>query len=221
MRIAPHHNGPPGTANGGVVAGRLAAYVGAPVCEVTLRRPPPLGRDLRVEAAGGQARLWEGDRLVAEAVPSTVDLEAPAPVPAAVAAAAHDPGAAPMFASCFVCGVDREPPDGLGVRLGVVREGVSAGVWTPADADPVMVWAALDCPGGWAEQTPERPLLTGRMAVDVRGSLRVGEPHVVTGWTVAREGRKVLTGSALHDPDGALVALGRATWLVLEAGATG
>jgi len=40
MRIAARFNGPAGSANGGVTAGRLAAYVGAAAVEVTLRRPP-------------------------------------------------------------------------------------------------------------------------------------------------------------------------------------
>ena len=65
MRIAARFNGPPGSANGGVTAGRLAAYVGAAAVEVTLRRPPPLGVDLRVDASGGTARLLDGDVLVA------------------------------------------------------------------------------------------------------------------------------------------------------------
>jgi hypothetical protein len=80
MRIAARFNGPPGSANGGITAGRLAAYVGAPVVEVTLRRPPPLGVDLRVEASGGSARLLDGDLLVAEAVPCTDELDAGEPV---------------------------------------------------------------------------------------------------------------------------------------------
>jgi len=40
--------GPPQSADGGYVCGRLAAYLGGPV-EVTLRRPPPLNQALDVE----------------------------------------------------------------------------------------------------------------------------------------------------------------------------
>jgi hypothetical protein len=217
MRLAPRFNGPPGSANGGVTAGRLAAYVGAAAVEVTLRRPPPLGVDLRVDASGGTARLLHGDVLVAEAVPSTVQLEVPEPVSldrAREAEAAYGGLVAHPFPTCFVCGTDR--PDGLGLRPGPIGEGRAAAVWIPADDDPVMVWGALDCPGGWATDLPGRPLVLGRMALEHRGRVAPGEPHVVMAWTTGAEGRKVHTGTSLHGPDGGPVAVARATWLAVD-----
>jgi len=222
MRIAPRFNGPPGSANGGIAAGRLAAYVGAPVVEVTLRRPPPLGVDLRVDASGGTARLLDGDLLVAEAVPCADALDAgePVDVDTARAAAATYPGlVAHPFPTCFVCGPDR--PDGMRLFAGPVGEGRSAAVWTPADDDPVLVWAALDCPGGWSADLPGRPLVLGRMAVERSGSPVVGEPHVVTGWTTGADGRKVHTGTALRGADGSIVAVARATWLAVDSATLG
>lgn len=217
MRLAPRFNGPPGSANGGVTAGRLAAYVGAAAVEVTLRRPPPLGVDLRVDASGGTARLLDGEALVAEAVPSAVEIEVPDPVSldrAREAESGYGGLVAHPFPTCFVCGTER--PDGLGLRPGPLDEGRAAASWTPADDDPVMVWAALDCPGGWATDLPGRPLVLGRMALEHRGSLRPGEPHVVMAWTTRAEGRKVHTGTSLHGPDGQLVAVARATWLAVD-----
>ena len=212
MRIGARFNGPPGSANGGVTAGRLAAYVGALAVEVTLRRPPPLDVDLRVDAAGGTARLLDGDVLVAEAVPSTVELDAGPPVgverAAATAFAGHDRHPYP---GCFVCGTERS--DGLAVHAGPLGDGRVAGVWTPASDDPVLVWAALDCPGGWASDLADRPLVLGRIALQRHADVRPGEPHVVVGWTTGGEGRKVHTGTALHSADGALLARSRATWL--------
>jgi hypothetical protein len=70
MRIPARHMGPPGSANGGITCGRVAAYVAAPVAQVTLRRPPPLDTDLRVDASGEAVRLLDGDDLVAEAEPA-------------------------------------------------------------------------------------------------------------------------------------------------------
>ena len=227
MRIAARYNGPPGSANGGVAAGRLAAYVGASVVQVTLRRPPPLGVDLRVDASGGTARLLDGDLLVAEAVPAPDPLEperdAGEPVDletARAAAAAYAGLVAHPFPTCFVCGPDN--PDGLRLFPGPVGEGRSAAVWTPADDDPVLVWAALDCPGGWSADLPGRPLVLGRMAVARAGTPTVGEPHVVTGWVTGEDGRKVHTGTALRTADGAVVAVARATWLAVDpAGLSG
>jgi hypothetical protein len=217
MRIAPRFNGPPGSANGGIAAGRLAAYVGAPVVQVTLRRPPPLGVDLRVDASAGTARLLDGELLVAEAAPCSDELDAgqPVDVETARAAAASYRGLVDHpFPTCFVCGPDN--PDGMRLFPGPVGEGRSAAVWTPADDDPVMVWAALDCPGGWSADLPGRPLVLGRMAVARSGSPVVGEAHVVTGWITGEDGRKVHTGTALRGPDGTVVAVARATWLAVD-----
>ena len=216
MRIAPRFNGPAGSANGGVTAGRLAAYVGAAAVEVTLRRPPPLGVDLRVDASGGTARLLDGYELVAEAVPSTVDVEPGPAVGVAEAAATVFAGRdRHPYATCFVCGTERE--DGLAVHPGPLADGRVAAVWTPPSDDEVLVWAALDCPGGWASALVDRPLVLGRMALERRADVRPGEPHVVVGWTTGGEGRKVHAATALHAADGTLVALTRATWLAVAA----
>lgn len=216
MRLAARFNGPPDSANGGVASGRLAAYVGAAAVEVTLRHPPPLDVDLRVDASGGTARLHHGDTLIAEAVPSSVDVEPGPAVRVEQAAATTFAGLTDHpFPTCFVCGPQRQ--DGLGLRPGPLGDGRVATVWTPADDDPVLVWAALDCPGGWSADLPGRPLVLGRMALERRGPVRPGEPHVVVGWTTGVEGRKVHTGTALHAADGTVLAVARATWFVVLA----
>lgn len=224
MRLPARHSGPPGSANGGVTAGRLAAYVAAPVAEVTLRRPPPLDTDLRVDVTPDGVRLLDGDQLVAEAVAGTVDLEPPdaVDVETATTAAAHYAGlTVHPFPGCFVCGTDREPPDGLGLRPGPVGTDAVAAVWTPVDRDPAMVWAALDCPGGWADDLPGRPMVLGRMALRLDAGPEPGEPHVVQGWVVARDGRKVRTGTSLRDAEGRLLAVAQSTWLVIDRDAVG
>ncbi len=218
MRIAARFNGPRYSGNGGITAGRLAAYVGAEVVEVTLRRPPPLDVDLRVDASGGTARLYDGADLVAEAVPAEGPLD-PGPVvglPAARAAEEAFGGLAfHPYPTCFSCGTERT--DGLGLRPGPAGDGAVAAVWTPAEDDPVLLWAALDCPGGWTwPDLAERPLVLGRIALQRLGPVVAGQPHVVTGWATGSEGRKVRTGTALRSPDGELLAVARATWLTVD-----
>lgn len=216
MRIAGRFNGPPGSANGGVACGRLAAYVGAAAVEVTLRRPPPLDVDLRVDTAGGSARLYDGDLLVAEAVPTELDLEVPPPATLEQARAVEPTYAGLVthpFPTCFACGVDRA--DGLGLRPGKLADGRAACTWTPADEDPVLLWAALDCPGGWASDVAGRPMMLGRMALRQPGRMVPGQPHVLSAWVTGTAGRKTHTGTALHAPDGTLVAVARATWLTV------
>jgi len=212
LRIARRFNGPPDSANGGVTAGLLAKYVDAEAVQVTLRQPPPLEVDLRVEAGC----LYDGDLLVAEAVPGALELAPPAAVGVDVAheAAARFAGLLDHpFPTCFVCGTGRT--DGLGLTAGPVSEGVVATEWTPHDDDPVMVWAALDCPGGWSMSIPGRPYVLGRMTGRILRLPTPGQPHVVQGWLLGNEGRKAQTGSALYDGEGTVLALAQATWIAL------
>jgi hypothetical protein len=115
------------------------------------------------------------------------------------------------FPTCFVCGPDH--PTGLHLFPGPVLPGVVAVPWTPVDDDPVMVWAALDCPSGWSTDLPGRPLVLGRMALRVDAAPTPGQEHVVVGWHVGDEGRKVFTGSALFTGTGELLALAQQTWI--------
>jgi hypothetical protein len=219
MRLPARHMGPPGSANGGVTCGRVAAYLAAPIAQVTLRRPPPLDTDLRVEVETDAVRLWHGEHLVAEAVPGAVDVTPPPPVDVATAAAAAQQYAGLSvhpFPGCVVCGTDREPPDGLGLRPGPVGSDHVAAVWTPADDDRAMVWAALDCPGGWAEELPGRPMVLGRMALRLDAEPEPDRPHVVQGWIERRDGRKTSAGTSLRDADGRLLALAQQTWIAVD-----
>ena len=51
LRLGERFCGPPATANGGYACGAIAELLGDGV-EVTLRRPPPLGRPLRLQVGG-------------------------------------------------------------------------------------------------------------------------------------------------------------------------
>lgn len=225
MRIAARFMGPPGSGNGGVTCGRLAQHLPVPAPpQVTLRRPPPLDTDLRVESGDDAARLWHGDVLVAEAVAGAVGIEAPPAVDVATAreAAEHYAGRTiHPFPGCFVCGTDREPPDGLGLRPGPVGTDTVAAVWTPTDDDPVMVWAALDCPGGWAEDIAGRPTVLGRMTLRLDAVPEPGEEHVVQGWVVERAGRKTTCGTSLRDAGGRLLAVAQQTWIAVDVSQVG
>jgi hypothetical protein len=162
--IPSRFRGPSRSGNGGYVCGRVAAYADGPVM-VTLRRPPPLATPMTVEQAGeGSLRIHHGRTLIAEATSSPVPqaLEIPGPVSPAEARTAA--GRAqyfqdPLFPGCFVCGMSREPGDGLRIFPGPVPgRGLWAAPWAPdpsvAGTDgrvrPEVAWAALDCPSGIA-----------------------------------------------------------------------
>jgi hypothetical protein len=79
-----------------------------------------------------------------------------------------------------------------------------------------IVWAALDCPGGWAVMTDGATFVLGSMVGHVTRPVLVGEALVVTAWPAAVEGRKRFAGSALHSAGGDLVAWSHQTWIELS-----
>jgi hypothetical protein len=210
--IDPRHNGPPDSGNGGISCGMLAGTTEFPVAEVTLRLPPPLGVELEVR----DGALLHGTDVVATVRPGEVTLQPPPPVSLEAARTAPSvlgPHQHP-FPTCFGCGPER--PDGLGLLPNRIAEDLVAVVWTPTDASEVMVWCALDCPGGWSADLPGRPMVLGRMACVVDDLPAAGEQHLVQGWLVGAEGRKVHTGSALYAADGRVLAVAQATWITLQ-----
>jgi hypothetical protein len=210
-------NGPAGSANGGYTCGLIADLLGG-TAEVTLRKPPPLGRPLAVENDEARVLVRDGDAVVAEAVQAEVDLAVPEPPPnfeEATQASSRYPGFEEhAFPTCFVCGPDREVGDGLRIFAGPVRDGFVASPWTPTEVDRHIVWAALDCPGAIAVGFPDRgETLLGRFAARVDELPEVGERCVVVGWPLGEEGRKLYAGTALYGEAGRPLARARATWI--------
>jgi hypothetical protein len=218
--------GPPESGNGGYVCGLVAGLLDS-AAEVTLRLPPPLERPLDVTRTDGGVDLRDGDAVVAMGVPVTVDIEVPEPVTLAEAQAASERYPAfesHAFPTCFVCGPQRAPGDGLRIFPGAVagRQAVAA-PWVPdasvcegGVARAEIVWAALDCPSGFAvlDFSKEAAVL-GRQAARLLAPVQEGRRHAVTGWPLGEEGRNRFAGSALFDEDGSLVAFARSTWVML------
>ena len=225
--IPARFNGPPGSGHGGYSAGLAARLVGD-AAEASLKAPPPLGAPLAVERrADGSVALGRDGAAVVEAAPGSVDVEPPAPVTVedAAAATADSPFLAPghPFPTCFACGPERAPGDGLRLFAGrVAGREVFAVPWTPAAefgrdgaVDPLFVWTALDCPSC----TPLMgggPIVLASLVVELRAPVAVGEPHVIAAWELDRDGRKRRSGVALWDAEGSLRAIGRALWIELR-----
>jgi hypothetical protein len=232
--------GPPNSGNGGYVCGRLAAQLGGSA-EITLRAPPPLGRPLNVVADGdGRVELRDGETIVATGQRASVDV---VEVPVASFAEAEDAvrrtpydESTHTLSTCFVCGPARAPGDGLRIFPGPLaprREGLQAvaATWVPyADlagddgcVAPEFVWAALDCPTGHAGlgarhlgMTGAETVLLGRMSARIDGRPKPGERCVVVAWPTGRDGRKLFANSALLATSGEVLAVARATWLMVE-----
>ena len=229
VRIDRRFRGPPESGNGGYVAGLLAKALGSSDCEVMLKIPPPLDRDLTIACDGTTATLSDGESLVATAARSSVNVDVPAPPSLDGATVAenrftgrHDH----IFPGCFVCGPDREEADGLRIFPGATDDASHqvAAVWTPDDSlldwegvlQPEFVWAALDCPGYFAVEGKARPAVLGRLGVHLFEKRIPSGPLIVTGWPIGSDGRKHEAGTALHDSSGTLLAAARATWVTLR-----
>lgn len=227
--------GPPRTANGGYLAGLVAARLGG-AAEVTLRRPVPLERRVAVERRGDDGLVVvDGETILAEAVRTAVEVAVPTPA-ITVAQAEAATRRFPRFVEhpipgCFVCGVDRSAGDGLRIFPGPVEgRDLVAAPWTP-DASlarddgsiaPEFLWAALDCAGAFAVNEPPRGLaLLGRLAACVVGRVDAGEPCVVVGWSRGGELRKLHAGTAILSAQGVLRAVARATWILVDQQAGG
>ena len=220
ITIDRRYRGPLDSGNGGYSSGRLATFLDGPA-EVTLRLPPPLDRPLEVVRRGETVVLLDGDSVVAEAVPTEVDVEPPArpsPADAEAAAARHVRLAGEGFGECFTCGV-RDDGDGLRIYVGPSENGVQAAPWTAREVSPEIVWAAIDCPGAWAVGAPGRgEMVLGRMAAELRRLPGEGERCVVVAWPLGEDGRKLYAGTALLGEDGDLLARARQTWIAPRGG---
>ncbi len=220
--IPARFNGPPESANGGYACGLVAGVLDGRA-EVTLRSPPPLDTPLAVSHTDGRVEIWDDETLVAEAKPLyELDLTLPAPVSLDEAEEAQRrfPGFRHhAYSTCFVCGPDRA--DGLGIFAGPVSgRALVAAPWLPPPGEitPELVWAALDCPSGWAvDEFGREGVLLGRLAARIVAPVGGGGPHVVVGWPVGVDGRKRHAGSAIFTADGELRAFARSTWLVPRA----
>jgi hypothetical protein len=210
--------GPVDSANGGYACGRLAAFVEAGAVEVTLRLPPPLDRPLEVRRDGEGVVLCDGDAVVAEARPGTLELELPEPVSLAEAAAAsarHVRAGDAAFGECFSCG-HRPEGDGLRIHAGPAagREPLQAAVWEVRETGPEVVWAAIDCSGAYTVGAAGRgEVVLGRMTARVLRVPEVGDRCAIAAWPLGEDGRKLYAGTALFDSDGEALACSRQTWI--------
>jgi hypothetical protein len=227
LTIAARFNGPPSSGHGGYTCGMVAAACGDEAVAVSLRVPPPLERELAVQPRHGGFAVLDGDAVVALADPAAVSIDPP-PMPQPSPPAPDDPVYGGLhrhpFPTCFACGPDREPGDGLRIFASRIpgADGVVASWWIPdaglerdGEVAPEFVWAALDCPTGHACAI-ERPAVLGRLAVRRLAPVHAGARHVVAAWRTGRDGRKHHAAGCLYAADGTPVAVSEALWIELR-----
>ena len=128
------------------------------------------------------------------------------------------------FPTCFVCGPEREPGDGLRIFPGRLDGSpVVAAPWAPDEslvgAEGVVerrhVWAALDCPSYFGlENTPMA--LLGRLTARIDRLPEIGERLIVIGWPMGLKDESTSPVRRLLDADGDEVAVAAATWIEID-----
>lgn len=229
-------NGPPGSGNGGYSCGVAATQLTDGPVEVALRQPPPLEVPLAVVAVEGGLELQHDGATVAVARPWDGHVDVPTRPDAATVDAVvagfdlHAYAAQHPFDHCFTCGPARPDHDGLEIYPGpLAGTGMVVWPWAPrpdtAGDDGLvtapMLWAALDCPTGLAwmnapDGTSVGAAVLGRLAVRIDRRPAVGEALVVGGWQLEVDGRKRHAAGAVWGPDGEVLAVSKATWVVLD-----
>jgi hypothetical protein len=190
--------------------------------------PVPLEAPLQVEGGPTGGSLQYNGKTVVEATPTAIEVSAPQPltVQEATAAMGSSPALDPQhpFPTCFVCGPQRGIHDGLRIFPARVGDDLYASIWIP-DVEfgdehhflrPEFLWAAMDCPTGFAAGFPTAgKLVTGRLAVQQLKPIRTGAGCVLMSWPLGVEGRKHFSAACLYQ-DGEQCAVARATWIKIE-----
>lgn len=228
LRIGAAFNGPPHSGNGGYAAGLLSRMAGAPRI-MRINAPIPLETSMDVRANGETLDVTHKGIRILSARPGTVTLTPPSPPSLAEAeAAAANPTSfgAGGPSTCLVCGRNRKPGEGLHIHCGRLPGGGAASVWRPhaAFCDTAghvrteYVWAALDCPGGFALPLTQTTYLLGEMTALQHHPIPASAPVIVHAWHEWSDGRKHFAGTALYTTGGTLLAQADTLWIELTPG---
>ncbi len=232
VTISTQFNGPDRTGNGGYVAGLIAAERGqtGPATS-TLRIPPPLDTPLSWETHDEETRLLTAGGAVVGSARHGEFIRDPPPCPtheqAAAGLAAYPGFHHHPFDRCFTCGTKRDAGDGLRLFTGPFADSTTAAPWTPHEAfghedgmiDAPVMWAAMDCPGGWAADFTKNSIVLGRMTAEVTRRPVSGEPCIATGRLHEQVGRKFFTDTALYAEDGELLGHAEQVWVLIDLAA--
>jgi hypothetical protein len=226
--------GPPESGQGGYSCGLVAQRIEGDCATVSLRKPPPLERPLRIERLEDRVALMDSDALVAEGRADELELDVPDPVPidAARRASEHPFWGEHIhpFPGCFGCGFERDQHEAVAIWMGADEQsGLMAGVWTPSPdfaggdgaVTKLIVWAALDCPTATGANLPlDGVSVLGRLSCKLIAPIVPEVTHTVVAWPISDDGRKHLGGCAIHAPDGRLCAYSAGLWIELRDPAT-
>lgn len=219
--------GPPTSANGGYAAGVTAELLGEPA-RVSLPKPPPVERALTARRVDSGIKIFDADEVVLAATPrGRLDVRVPNLDLGAARAAVPIPEilANHRAPTCVVCGPGRV--DGFRIFPGSLGPGLVATSWRVPSIDcrqgeevtsPIL-WAALDCPGGWCFDGAHLefvPVLVSQ-SVDIVKPIHAGEEVIIVAWRVGRADRTLRACTAVLDLEGGPLAVCKQTCVAAPA----
>ncbi len=229
VTIPSRFNGPPNSGNGGYSCGVLAIMLEG-AAQVRLYSPPPLDTQMRVSRADdGSLEMHHGDTLIGSATPTTLEIDIP---PAPTLAQAREASGRylcqddHMYPTCYVCGPERAPDNGLCLFPGPVHDwNLLACPWQPSvdtldkagNVRPEIVWSALDCPGYFAAAGEDLEVtLLGELVGEIFADVPGDRPLVVYSWPMGKDGRKAWGATAIANQEGEVLAVSRSLWITLK-----
>ncbi|MDV6235567.1 hypothetical protein CH379_008010 [Leptospira ellisii] len=228
--------GPPLSGNGGFSAGSAAKKLNSLSSTVKIKAPIPLNVELGLsfdpDAYSALVDISSGSVAVeAEPAPDfRLDLPQPVSQDAIAEASKNYLGFVEHpFPSCFVCGPERKERDGMRIFSGKIPDQpgfkhLHAANWEPwkelgDDSGLIrkeVIWAALDCPGGFAVSVEDPQMivlakLSGRILVPIRAE----ESYRILSWEINRNRRVRTAGTAIFKgKEDVCVAYSEGGWMV-------
>lgn len=226
VMIPKHICGPPDSGNGGYVVGLMSQPLNFSA-EVTLRAPPPLNKELDLVKHEDGFNLMDGDQILANSKPITLNIDIPTPPTLTEARLAREKFIGfkhHNYPTCFVCGPDKKVGEGLRIFTGTLGGDNShyAATWIPDESfkgagnkvERIFTASSLDCPGFFA-MNYDGPALLARMSIHVWGDVDVGEECIVSAWKINHKGRKLFSGTALYNEKAKLIGVASALWITI------
>jgi hypothetical protein len=223
MRISQVYQGPPDSANGGYACGlfvqQAAQSLGTSTpLAVQLHAPPPLGAELTIKRTSRRIHVWSGQGIVATVSPDATEVELLPPVSHQAAEAASEGFAGRVFhpfPTCVICGSGRTDQAAFHLSPGPLdgQDGSVACTWTPrSEVSVELMWAVLDCPGGWTLDQVPAPWVLSRMTARIASFPVPGETTVAVAHGKRNDERSAQCLSALYRTDGTELGRALATW---------
>ncbi|TGM34002.1 hypothetical protein EHQ92_17870 [Leptospira biflexa] len=233
--------GPPMSGNGGYIAGIIANQIQNNAAVVKIKAPAPLNQTLffsnDFESSRIKLIIKESNILIAEGQEDKdFYLDVPEfnaksieeirnPIQAYLGFKKHP------FSTCFVCGTERKAKDGMRIFPAKISDQskfnhLHGSFWNPwkelgdsrGKIFNEIVWAALDCPGGFAVSFLDpRMIVLVKLRARLMNSVFADTTYAIQAWEISRNRRQRIAGTAIYQlGDFKCVAYSEAIWMIPE-----